>query len=194
MQSKKLRVEVTRQAAVGMVLASTVNVAFMQASGQQTIRFTEGSDKTVADSDPSDVGVEAVEAKARATTEETKGAAVTRPLRRRRKEEEADAIEQAEVAAAVTELEQAELAVAAAVMAVSSTDKQGGDEPESGDDSSDEDKELEEEQEMDEEEYTKLKNARKGNIDGAEAEQSKAARKSSHPKRGAADGGGSQGK
>ena len=53
------------------------------------------------------------------------------------------------------ELEQAELAAAAAELAVSSTGKQGDDESESGDDSSDEDEELGEEQEIDEEEYKK---------------------------------------
>jgi hypothetical protein len=52
---------------------------------------------------------------------------------------------------------------------------------------------LEEEQEMDKDGYTKPKNSRKGDIDGAEAEQSKAARKNRRPKWGAVDGKWSQG-
>ena len=61
--------------------------------------------------------------------------------------------------------------------------------------SASEDKVLEqEEQETDEDVCTKPKKARKGGIDGAEAEQSKATRKSCRrPKRGAADGEDSQG-
>ena len=56
---------------------SPTPLAFVQAAGQQTIRFTEGSDKTVVNSDLSDAGDEAVREKARAAMEETKETAAT---------------------------------------------------------------------------------------------------------------------
>ena len=106
-----------------------------QAAGQQTIRSTEGSDKTIVDSDRNDVGDEAVWVKTRAALEET-----------------AATVAQAEAAAAATELEQAELAVAAAAQPGGKLDRRAGRrEPESGElGSASEDKVLEEEQEREE--------------------------------------------
>ena len=85
--------------------------------------------------------------------------------------EEAEA---ADVAADVAaEFRQEELAMAAAEMAVSSTNKEIDEEAESGDGSSNENEELGKGQESAEKEVKKPKQSRKGGIDGPASEKIK---------------------
>ena len=142
----------------------------------------DNDDSSLVDSWGDNNFPKAERAKARAAMEDTKEAAVKVVL--------------AEAAAADTELEQAQLATAAATTAVSLIGEQVGDGPATSDCSASEYKGPEEQEVGKElEGNTRPNNSRKVNIviDGAEAEQYKADRKSGSSKGDAADGIGSHG-